>query len=490
MALRAALALALFTVVNGGITRVIRACWVRDDPGPFLNAIPLPDGSTVIAGYAYDLLVSVMQRLNATSDGDTFALSLYETPDGSFGAFNESSGNWSGVIGEVVAGRADVGLGPITWTAARSPVVAFTGPWFSAPLALLIRQGDLERSFSWGFTAPFTPELWGAVLAMTLFFAAALTAAERASPYSFRNLERDWDAATKRALNAPESFTRAMQSIVGQGAWGSDASSWSTRTVVFAMSFFGLVVGTQYSGGITSSATVRRAGTSVGSFADLLATGEKWGVLAGASAEAYARASTDPTVRRLLPALVSYPDYDALLAAVRGGAVRAILDDAPLADYFASQPPCTLSVAPVSASGYYSFPAGVNATFARQLATAVLGVAEAGASETLNSKYGVGGGGGGCIASALAGNGALGVADLAGVFIAAIAICGFAFLVVVAEHIVYRCRTRPAGRLRVCARLNKCCGDHSVANARPQKEVELAGITNPIGPAHEWAAGK
>jgi len=486
-AAHAALLLALAARACCATVFQIRAAYVTDYPGPFVTE----EESGGVYGFAVDVLEAALAELNRTSGGDTFALSIYRAPDGQFGSLNATTGVWSGVIGEVVGGAADVGLGSITWSAARDRVVDFAGPWLPAPLALLVRVTPDVGVFNWGFTAPFTQPLWAAVLGMTGVFALLLAAAERLSPFSFRNLA-DAGRDPERTLNTQESVTRAMMNLVGQGPWGSDASSWSTRIIVFAMAFFTLIVGTQYSGGITSSATVRRAASAITGLGDLAARGAPWGTLAGASASSFATASRDAGTRRLAATQRLYPTYDALFAAVRSGEIAAALDDGPLLSYFASQPPCDLAVVPVATAGYFSFPARSGSAFGRALQTAVLAVLEAGTIDDLVAAYGLGGecaAGAGSLAAA-----ALTIADLAGVFYASAGMLALAFAVLAAERAVWA--HRGARRGSACERLGKLCGDHRPRAAReagargePEEGVEQV---NPLGGkrAAEWGAGR
>jgi ABC-type amino acid transport substrate-binding protein len=487
MAALRALALAASLSAAAPTVQQIRAAYVTDAPGPFVS---VDSDSGIVFGFAVDLLNSALARLNATSGGDTFALSVYPAPDGQFGALNATSGQWSGVIGEVVRGEADLGLGDITWSAARDRAVQFTGPWLAAPLALLTKPGLSSVGFSWGWTEPFSTQLWWCVLGMTALFAALLAAAERLSPYSFRNLG-DAGRDASRALNAQESVTRALGNLVGQGPWGSDASSWSTRIIVFAMAFFTLIVGTQYSGGITSSATVRRAAAGVAGLSDLAARGAPWGALAGSFSVTYVTTARDAPTRALARTLREYPDYTSLFGALRAGDVLAVLDDGPLLAFIAAQQPaCDFAVVPVAAGGWYSFPARNGSAFGRALQTAVLELLNDGTIDALVERYGLAGE---CAPRAALASAALQVADLAGVFIAALGLCALAFVVLAAERAAWAARRGgSAGR-----RINKCCGDHGDegrggsggGGGGGERDDAVNAVDNPIGAkrAAEWA---
>ena len=54
---------------------------------------------------------------------------LYLAPDGEYGEKDEA-GNWNGVVGELVSGRADIGLAALNVMAEREKVIDFTIPYY------------------------------------------------------------------------------------------------------------------------------------------------------------------------------------------------------------------------------------------------------------------------------------------------------------------------------------------------------------------------
>ena len=64
-------------------------------------------------GIAFDILHALRDEVHFSYDVIT---------SNGFGGFNESSGLWSGMIGDIVQGRADVAVQGISWTTTRSEV--------------------------------------------------------------------------------------------------------------------------------------------------------------------------------------------------------------------------------------------------------------------------------------------------------------------------------------------------------------------------------
>ena len=69
----------------------------------------------------------------------TVSKTIYEP---SFGSFNDQTKQWSGVIGLIVDGKADIGVAEFTITNPRLNVVDFTLPLIPSRSLLYIKQSD------------------------------------------------------------------------------------------------------------------------------------------------------------------------------------------------------------------------------------------------------------------------------------------------------------------------------------------------------------
>lgn len=59
-----------------------------------------------------------------------------------YGTYDEVSGKWSGVIGRLTAGEADLGMGEFTMTRERLDVIDFTQPIMQSRNFLYLRKPD------------------------------------------------------------------------------------------------------------------------------------------------------------------------------------------------------------------------------------------------------------------------------------------------------------------------------------------------------------
>lgn len=163
-----------------------------------------------------DLLSEVAKKLG-------FEYRVQLVKDGSYGRQDES-GNWNGMIGEVMRGvstrklifgewnsagtvsaacicdswlihrwmwheeylhaiealfhystqEADLAIAPLTLTAAREKVVAMTTPFMQTGISILLRRDISEETGFFDFLSPFTAQTWVGILAAYLGTAACI----------------------------------------------------------------------------------------------------------------------------------------------------------------------------------------------------------------------------------------------------------------------------------------------------------------------------
>lgn len=104
-------------------------------------------------------LVEVIEKI---SNYVGFTFELYEVPDGRYGTQQPRllfilymqyhcsilfSGNWNGLIGEVMAHNASLSLAPLTINADRERVIDFTKPFLTRGITMLMSAPKAQTSF-------------------------------------------------------------------------------------------------------------------------------------------------------------------------------------------------------------------------------------------------------------------------------------------------------------------------------------------------------
>lgn len=144
---------ALFTALaNGSVPRTLRRCCY---------------------GYCIDLLERLAEDL-------AFDFELYIVGDGKYGALRD--GRWTGLVGDLLAGRAHMAVTSFSINSARSQVVDFTSPFFSTSLGIMVRTRDTASPIG-AFMWPLHWSMWVGVFAALHLTALFLTLYEWRSPY-------------------------------------------------------------------------------------------------------------------------------------------------------------------------------------------------------------------------------------------------------------------------------------------------------------------
>merc|ERR1719234_3105215 len=87
----------------------------------------------VSEGYIVDFLKALSKKLG-------FYYTLSFVKDGRYGAFNESAGSWTGMIGAVVDGAADIAVMDISICSMREKAVDFTLPFMYSSIGILYKK--------------------------------------------------------------------------------------------------------------------------------------------------------------------------------------------------------------------------------------------------------------------------------------------------------------------------------------------------------------
>eukprot|EP00058_Branchiostoma_floridae_P007160 XP_002592648.1 hypothetical protein BRAFLDRAFT_85123 [Branchiostoma floridae] len=138
---------------------------------PFIIREYEADGQPRYKGFCIDMLHKLADMLG-------ICYTMYEVPDGKYGAEHENN-TWNGIIGEVMAGNAEMGLGPITISSARETVVDFTKPFMEYGTGLLMRKPEHEEGNVFAFLMPFELVVWMCILVAMLMMGFLLFATSR-----------------------------------------------------------------------------------------------------------------------------------------------------------------------------------------------------------------------------------------------------------------------------------------------------------------------
>lgn len=120
---------------------------MRKDSAEKLN------GNDQFEGYAVDLIREIAKVLG-------FNYSLRLVPDGRYGSYNKDTGEWDGMVRELLEQRADLSAGDLTITYEREQAVDFTMPFMNLGISVLYRKPIKQPPNLFSFLSPLSLDVW------------------------------------------------------------------------------------------------------------------------------------------------------------------------------------------------------------------------------------------------------------------------------------------------------------------------------------------
>lgn len=206
-----------------------------------------------VSGLMVDLLGLIQNKLG-------FNYELYLVPDGKYGAIDDSTGRWNGMIGEVLYGHADMALGSITINAQRSQVVDFTSPYGEVGIGMMISNGNTARPLiTMEFLEPFGSSLWLAIVTTILMVLVALWFLDRKTgEYCSKGkrpfLERERKFFKRRQrVTLLESMSYTWSTFVHVPAGSGFPRSLSARFVAIFFAFAMIILSSTYTANLAAN---------------------------------------------------------------------------------------------------------------------------------------------------------------------------------------------------------------------------------------------
>ncbi|KAI4875925.1 hypothetical protein NFI96_007508 [Prochilodus magdalenae] len=111
------------------------------------------EGNDRYEGYCVDLASEIAKHV-----GIKYKLSI--VADGKYGARDPETRTWNGMVGELVYGRADIAVAPLTITLVREEVIDFSKPFMSLGISIMIKKPQKSKPGVFSFLDPLAYEIW------------------------------------------------------------------------------------------------------------------------------------------------------------------------------------------------------------------------------------------------------------------------------------------------------------------------------------------
>ena len=216
-----------------------------------------------VSGLMVDLLGLLQNKLGFNYD-------LYLVPDGKYGAIDDSTGRWNGMIGEVLYGHADMALGSITINAQRSQVVDFTSPYGEVGIGMMIANGNNARPLiTMEFLEPFGTSLWLAIVTTILTILVALWFLDQKTGEYYSKskgpfLKREKKYVKRRQrVTLLESMSYTWSTFVHVPAGSGCPRSVSSRFVAIFFAFAMIILSSTYTANLAANKVKDEAGPPI-----------------------------------------------------------------------------------------------------------------------------------------------------------------------------------------------------------------------------------
>ncbi|XP_070712149.1 glutamate receptor 1-like [Pempheris klunzingeri] len=242
-------------------------------------------GNERFEGYCAELASEIAKHVG-------FSYRLELVSDGKYGARGSDTKMWNGMVGELVYGKADVAVAPLTITLVREQVIDFTKPFMSLGISIMIKKPTKSKPGVFSFLDPLAYEIWMCIVFAYIGVSVVLFLVSRFSPYEWQNDDEDEqkDKEVPEHTNDFGIFNSLWFSLGAFMQQGCDISprSLSGRIVGGVWWFFTLIIISSYTANLAAFLTVERMVSPIESAEDLAKQTEiAYGTLDGGSTKEF-----------------------------------------------------------------------------------------------------------------------------------------------------------------------------------------------------------
>ncbi|KAL5282977.1 hypothetical protein ACFFRR_005765 [Megaselia abdita] len=247
-------------------------------------------GNDQFEGYVIDLVHEISEAL-----GFNYRIQL--VPDHAYGSFNKRTGEWNGMIRDLLEQRADLAIADLTITFDREQAVDFTMPFMNLGVSVLYRKPVKQPPNLFSFLSPLSLDVWIYMATAYLGVSVLLFILARFTPY-------EWpETLTGEKIEYQFTLLNCMWFAIGSlMQQGCDflPKALSTRMVAGMWWFFTLIMISSYTANLAAFLTVERMDSPIENAEDLSKqTRIKYGALKGGSTASFFRESKITTYQRM-----------------------------------------------------------------------------------------------------------------------------------------------------------------------------------------------
>ncbi|XP_016837534.1 glutamate receptor ionotropic, kainate 2 isoform X2 [Nasonia vitripennis] len=417
-------------------------------------------GNERYEGFCIDLLKEIAHMVG-------FAYRIELVPDGKYGVYDYETGEWNGIVRQLMDKKADLAVGSMTINYARESVIDFTKPFMNLGISILFKVPTSHPARLFSFMNPLAIEIWLYVLAAYILVSVTMFVVARFSPYEWNNPHpcHSGPEIVENQFSLANSFWFTIGTLMQQGS-DLNPKAASTRIVSGVWWFFTLIIISSYTANLAAFLTVERMITPIENAEDLASqTDISYGTLESGSTMTFFRDSMIETYKKMWRFMenrkpsVFVPTYEEGIQKVLQGNY-AFLMESTMLDYIV-QRDCNLTqIGGLLDTKGYGIATPMGSPWRDKISLAILELQEKGEIQILYDKWWKSPSDT-CLRNDKEKGSkanALGVDNIGGIFV--VLLCGLAFSVLIAifEFCYNSKRNAPAERQRTPIPPPTCSG--------------------------------
>ncbi|XP_022237656.1 glutamate receptor ionotropic, kainate 2-like isoform X1 [Limulus polyphemus] len=415
----------------GSTNITLKVTTIESVPYVMLKSKRNVTGNDRFEGFCIDLLETIAGMLG-------FHYELNLVADNKFGAENTTTGEWNGLVKEIIEKNADLAVSSMTINYARESVIDFTKPFMTLGIGILFKLPTSMPVKLFSFMSPLAVDIWLYVLAAYILVSCTMFIVARFSPYEWKNphpciSEND---IMENQFSLSNSFWFMIVTLMHQGS-EINPKAISTRIIGAIWWFFTLILVSSYTANLAAFLTVERMITPIESVEDLAIQSKiAYGTLEGGSTMTFFRDSKIETYQKMWRFMENRPSV--FVSSYEEGVERvlqgnyAFLMESTVLDYMV-QRNCNLTqVGGLLDSKGYGIATPIGSPWRDKISLAILDLQEKGIIQMLYNKWWKGSGST-CMREEKGKEGkanSLGVESIGGVFV--VLLCGLAIAIMTA----------------------------------------------------------
>ncbi|KAH8292604.1 hypothetical protein KR054_005529, partial [Drosophila jambulina] len=251
-------------------------------------------GNERFYGFCVDILETISHEVG-------FGYILDLVPDRKYGAKDPESGEWNGMVAQLMKYKADLAVGSMTITYARESVIDFTKPFMNLGISILFKVPTSEPTRLFSFMNPLAIEIWIYVLIAYILVSICIYLVGKISPIEWKYINPcDFNNITiGNQFTLSDSFWFTIGTLMQQSP-DIYPKAISTRIISSIWGFFSLIIVASYTANLAAFLTTERMINPIENAEDLASQTEiSYGTLDSGSTMTFFRDSMIETYKKM-----------------------------------------------------------------------------------------------------------------------------------------------------------------------------------------------